>query len=59
MDDSRVSLVSIQEVLSSEAYMLFYRVVDHPYSKKLASQVKLLNESYEAATLKKITKVLK
>ena len=53
MDDSRISLVSIQEVLSSEAYMLFYRVVDHPYSKKLASQVKLLNESYEAATLKK------
>ncbi len=53
MDDARVSLVSIQEVLSSEAYMLFYRVVDHPYSKKLASQVKLLNESYEAATRKK------
>jgi len=52
MDDARVSLVSTQEVLSSEAYMLFYRVVDHPYSKKLASQVKALNESYEAAALK-------
>lgn len=52
MDDARVSLVSSQEVLSSEAYMLFYRVVDHPYSKKLANQVKLLNESYEAAAAK-------
>lgn len=49
MDDARVTQVSLQEVLSSEAYMLFYRVVDHPYSKKLASQVKILNESYEAA----------
>jgi len=49
MDDSRVSLVSTQEVLSAEAYMLFYRVVDHPYSKKLANQVKALNSSHEAA----------
>jgi len=49
MDDARVSLVSTQEVLSAEAYMLFYRVVDHPYSKKLASEVKALNESYETA----------
>ena len=56
MDDSRVSLVSIQEVLSAEAYMLFYRVVDHPYSKILASQVKLLNESYEEAEALKIKK---
>ena len=52
MDDSRVSVVSTQEVLSSEAYMLFYRVVDHPYSKKLASHVKALNESYKEAAAK-------
>lgn len=53
MDDSRVTQVSTEEVLRSEAYMLFYRVVDHPYSKKLARQVKGLNDSYEiAATLK-------
>ncbi len=52
MDDSRVSVVSSQEVLSSEAYMLFYRVVDHPYSKKLANHVKALNDSYEAAAAK-------
>mmetsp|Transcript_837 Transcript_837/g.2101 ORF Transcript_837/g.2101 Transcript_837/m.2101 type:complete len:765 (+) Transcript_837:484-2778(+) len=49
MDDSRVSLVSTEEVLRSEAYMLFYRVVDHPYSKKLAGQVKALNDSYDIA----------
>ena len=53
MDDARVSLVSTQEVLNSEAYMLFYRVVDHPHSKKLASQVKALNEFHEAADAKK------
>ena len=49
MDDARVSPVSTQEVLASEAYMLFYRVVDHPYSKKLACQVKELNDSHEVA----------
>ena len=54
MDDARVSLVSTQEVLSAEAYMLFYRVVDHPYSKKLANQVKVLNDSYEAAAAVKV-----
>jgi len=54
MDDARVSLVSTQEVLNSEAYMLFYRVVDHPYSKKLASQVKALNEWHELAAAKKV-----
>lgn len=53
MDDSRVSLVSTEEVLRSEAYMLFYRVVDHPYSKKLASQVKALNDSYDVAAARK------
>lgn len=56
MDDSRVSLVSTQEVLGAEAYMLFYRVVDHPYSKKLASQVKALNEAYEVAAAEKVEK---
>jgi hypothetical protein len=56
MDDARVSLVSTQEVLSAEAYMLFYRVVDHPYSKKLASQVKELNESYETAAAVSVKK---
>jgi hypothetical protein len=52
MDDARVSLVSSQEVFSAEAYMLFYRVVNHSYSQKLAAQVKALNESYAAADAK-------
>jgi len=52
MDDARVSLVSAKEVLSAEAYMLFYRVVDHPYSKKLAHQVKVLNDSRAEAVAK-------
>jgi ubiquitin C-terminal hydrolase len=35
MDDSRVTRATSQEVLSAEAYMLFYRIVDHPISKEL------------------------
>lgn len=35
MDDSRVTRATSQEVLSAEAYMLFYRIVDHPISKDL------------------------
>jgi hypothetical protein len=46
MDDSRISLVSEAEVLSAEAYMLFYRVVEHPYAKELSAQVKHLNDLY-------------
>lgn len=45
MDDSRVALASTQEVMNAEAYMLFYRVVDHPYSKELACKVKIRGES--------------
>jgi len=35
MDDSRVSRVSKDEVVAAEAYMLFYRVVDHPVAIRL------------------------
>lgn len=52
MDDARVTLVSSNEVFNAEAYMLFYRVVNHPYSKKLADQVKALNEFHAAADAK-------
>lgn len=52
MDDARVSLVSSQEVFNAEAYMLFYRVVNHSYSQKLAAQVKALNESYAVVDAK-------
>mmetsp|Transcript_7725 Transcript_7725/g.13616 ORF Transcript_7725/g.13616 Transcript_7725/m.13616 type:complete len:663 (-) Transcript_7725:369-2357(-) len=46
MDDARVTPVNADEVLNAEAYMLFYRVVDHQYSKELANQVKILNENF-------------
>jgi len=35
MDDARVSRVPKDEVVAAEAYMLFYRVVDHPVSIRL------------------------
>lgn len=38
MDDARVSLVSKEEVFAAEAYMLFYRVVDHPVSVDLKNK---------------------
>ena len=38
MDDSRIMRVSTEEVVHSEAYMLFYRVVDHPVAAKLKSK---------------------
>lgn len=38
MDDARVSRATSQEVLSAEAYMLFYRVVDHPVAQQLRAK---------------------
>lgn len=38
MDDARVSRATSQEVLNAEAYMLFYRVVDHPVAQDLRSK---------------------
>lgn len=38
MDDARVTLVSKEEVFAAEAYMLFYRVVDHPVSVDLKNK---------------------
>lgn len=38
MDDSRVAAVSIQEVMSAEAYMLLYRVVEHPVAIRLKDE---------------------
>ena len=35
MDDSRVTAVSEDEVMQAEAYMLFYRVVQHPIAVQL------------------------
>jgi len=38
MDDARVSRATSQEVLSAEAYMLFYRVVEHPVAQELRAK---------------------
>lgn len=35
MDDARISVVSVSEVMNAEAYMLFYRVVEHPFAVQL------------------------
>lgn len=53
MDDARVSRVSTQEVFAAEAYMLFYRVVDHPVSIELKLKWKAFQEE-EAARLFKL-----
>jgi len=39
MDDARVTHVSLQEVMNAEAYMLFYRVVDHPITMQLKNKI--------------------
>lgn len=49
MDDARVTLVSKEEVFAAEAYMLFYRVVDHPVSIDLKQkQDKILQQPHSA-----------
>lgn len=48
MDDARVTKVDMLEVLQAEAYMLFYRVVDHPFALHLKEKAKKLQEEWEA-----------
>jgi ubiquitin carboxyl-terminal hydrolase 36/42 len=47
MDDGRVALATEQEVKQAEAYMLFYRVVQHPVALRLEAlaKKKILQES--------------
>jgi ubiquitin carboxyl-terminal hydrolase 36/42 len=45
MDDARVIRASSEEVLAAEAYMLFYRVVEHPTVVRLREQHKALVSS--------------
>jgi len=52
MDDARVSMVSTEEVFAAEAYMLFYRVVDHPVSIELKHKEKVFKEEEAARVLK-------
>jgi len=40
MDDARVTRATQEEVMSAEAYMLFYRAVEHPILTKLQKQHK-------------------
>jgi ubiquitin C-terminal hydrolase len=47
MDDARVTQASVQEVMNAEAYMLFYRVVEHPFAMHLRTQAKLLQTRQE------------
>jgi hypothetical protein len=46
MDDARITVASIQEVMNAEAYMLFYRVVEHPFAIDLRIQEKKLKEEF-------------
>jgi ubiquitin C-terminal hydrolase len=45
MDDARVTKATLEEVTESEAYMLFYRVVDHPISIKLRNMANTKHKS--------------
>lgn len=50
MDDARVSRATSQEVLNAEAYMLFYRVVDHPVAQDLrAKQATAVTATHKTA----------
>lgn len=49
MDDAKITKVSLAEVIAAEAYMLFYRVVDHPVSVELRNKEKALKEGIAAA----------
>mmetsp|Transcript_1565 Transcript_1565/g.4678 ORF Transcript_1565/g.4678 Transcript_1565/m.4678 type:complete len:730 (-) Transcript_1565:352-2541(-) len=46
MDDARITLASVSEVMNAEAYMLFYRVVEHPFAVKLRQQERELVQEW-------------
>jgi len=59
MDDAKVSRVTQDEVIAAEAYMLFYRVMDHPVSVELRNRERAMKEEIakreaEKEALKKI-----
>ena len=56
MDDSRVAPASTPEVMNAEAYMLLYRVVEHPVAIRLKDEHGRMHERLEKET-KEITKV--
>jgi len=54
MDDARVTVAPISEVMNAEAYMLFYRVVEHPVAVELRSQAKKLEDDFMKETAKEL-----
>lgn len=51
MDDARVTVATHAEVMNAEAYMLFYRVVEHPFAVRLREKEReLLAELKEQPT---------
>jgi len=50
MDDSRIAAASVQEVMNAEAYMLLYRVVEHPVAVNLRDQQIRLRKEYAKET---------
>jgi len=49
MDDSRVARVNLQEVFRAEAYMLLYRVVEHPVAQQLRKKAEAATAAAAAA----------
>lgn len=47
MDDARITVASMKEVMNAEAYMLLYRVVDHPYSVELREEHQKLRDEWK------------
>ena len=56
MDDAKVIGVSTSEVLTAEAYMLFYRVMDHPVSVELRNREKAMKEAAAKAAKEEATR---
>jgi ubiquitin C-terminal hydrolase len=58
MDDSRVTAVSEDEVMQAEAYMLFYRVVQHPIAVQLEElyKKKVFEETVVSSVLEPLNK---
>lgn len=52
MDDARVTRASAMEVMNAEAYMLFYRVVDHPIAVQLRNDHKARTDEAVATAAK-------
>lgn len=51
MDDARITVASVSEVMNAEAYMLFYRVVEHPFAVRLRQQESKLIQEYNKERL--------